>query len=149
MLLKYNNLDSMINNFSNKLSFIEPESNDTLEQLEMELGRGILYGLKGQMTKIIKKQIKKSVENGNLDYLFNNSESNINPTDKWKRWHSIRFSKIESINKSNGIADVCLKFIYLKNNKDFIFNLKMRKKNHHWEIVDLTDFLNLGKLIDK
>jgi hypothetical protein len=52
---EYINLDSIIDNFAFNMKVPNPEPEDTLEKLEMELGIGILYGLKPQMTKIIRR----------------------------------------------------------------------------------------------
>jgi hypothetical protein len=153
MFLEYVNLDSVINNFNFKIPVNEPEPEDTLEKLELELGMGILYGLKPQMINIIKKQLRKSIEKGCLDYLFENKNEHLveesKSIDMWKKWTSIRYSKIEYIIKTGRTATIGLRCYTGSSNKEFTFRIRLRKSGFHWQIVELTDFLNLGKLVDK
>jgi hypothetical protein len=52
------------------------------------------------------------------------------------------------VKKTGDIALIGIKCNLYKSNNEFIFKIKMRKKGLHWQVVELTDFLNMGKMIE-
>lgn len=148
---KYVNIDSVIENYVVRMPVKLPEPADTLEKLAEQLGRSAVFGLKAQMTKIVNKQLKKAIEHGKMDYLFDEKNKtktiNIIKDDKWKAWSNINFGKIDFIKKE---AKVALIGIILKNNttgKTFILLFKMRNNGECWQIVDLVNFNEMFRLL--
>ncbi|MBP7497014.1 MAG: hypothetical protein KA792_05055 [Bacteroidales bacterium] len=149
---KYVNIDSVIENYVVRMPVKLPEPADTLEKLAEQLGRSAVFGLKAQMTKIVNKQLKKAIEQGKMDYLFNEKNNtntiNIIKDDKWKAWRNINFGKIDFIKRE---AKVAIIGIILKNNtkgKTFVLLFKMRNNGECWQIVDLVNFNEMFRLLE-
>lgn len=150
MFTKYINLDSVINNAMNKIQENKLDSNDTLEKLELELKRSIVFGLMPQAMLIIKNQFEKGIENGNFDYLFINRfhHSGTKQRNLWDKIKNIRIEDLEFVNRSGSNVMIGINCYPITNARKFIFRIRMCRIGDHWQIVELIDFINFKILLN-
>ncbi|PAB61010.1 DUF2939 domain-containing protein [Anaeromicrobium sediminis] len=136
---KYVDIDSLVTRFIDQA--IAKEMHNSTDGTA-KLAAGLVEMIKPKIVESSKNQIKAYIEKGDFEETKEN-DTGISVKHFYK---GVEFRSIDKIKKSGNIDLVALKIYNKRFEEELILEVKMRKLDSYWQVVELN---NIGSLMDK
>ncbi len=152
---KYVDVESMVDRLIDQIlensAAGAKESRNEWEKAGQNIAKGLVSLLKPQLVKLAKEQVTSYVERGSFESQQSHTQdAGFSPAKMLEKpeVNKSKFSGIEYVKKDGKIAIVGIGIFYEIYDAKLILDIKMREKDGHWQVIEISNFLAYLKNLD-